>query len=101
MFKFFFKQARERARLLAGQLAEWYPSDVERHAPDQVPAIRLTRYLEETAARAVADRKELGLGWLGRAVYVNTVKWELKDAGYSDTFVDTVTEALVVHMMRA
>jgi hypothetical protein len=95
--------ANEKA--LARQLAE----GVGREIPPSVMVDRsktlsvnkITRLLERSFEQAAAYQREHRLGFYKRAVLANSLKWELKDAGYPDDFVDIAVEGLVVALSKA
>lgn len=88
------------ALTLADQLAKRYPPSLD-NTPGKQPSLnRMTRIIEETCARAVQFRNEQRLGWLGKARLGNHFRWALTEAGYTETFVDFATEAVVVHISR-
>jgi len=62
---------------------------------------KITRQLEKTYQGVAAYQREHRPGFIRRAVLANTFKWELKNAGYPDDFVEIATEGLVVEMSKA
>ena len=60
----------------------------------------VTNILEGVINKAVVKSTEWQLGVIGKARLGNALRWELKDRGYPDKFIETVTEALVVYMSR-
>ena len=62
---------------------------------------RLTDILEETFAKAAAFQRENKLGWYRKAKLGNEFRWELKELGYDEKFVEVATEGLVVYVTRA
>jgi hypothetical protein len=61
---------------------------------------RVTKVLEEAVGKAVKYNQEKKLGMFGKAKLGNTFRWELKELGYSDRFVELATEALIVYITR-
>src|SRR5207249_4448909 len=57
---------------------------------------RITRQLERTYETAAEYQAQHRLGMFRRAAFANHFKWELKNSGYSDEFVDVATEGLVM-----
>lgn len=49
---------------------------------------------------ATAFRKEHKLGLYKKARLANTFRWEMKEQGYDDAFVEMVTEKLVVAVSK-
>lgn len=62
---------------------------------------KITRHLERVYAAAIDFKDEEHIGFVGRAVMANAFKWGLKEARYSDEFVDMATEGLVVALSKA
>jgi hypothetical protein len=61
---------------------------------------RLATILEEAFNRAHQFNKEHRLGMFRKAKLGNTFKWELKELGYDEKFVDMATEGLIVYLTR-
>jgi hypothetical protein len=62
---------------------------------------KITRLLERTYALAADHRRKNRIGLLGQAVLANNFKWELKNAGYTEEFIDVATEGLVIELSKA
>jgi hypothetical protein len=88
------------AAKLAEVIATRYPPQIDNDPAKRPSEERLTRILEDVCERARAFRDEHKLGWLGKARLGNAMRWQLADKGYSKTFVELATEALVVTMTR-
>lgn len=88
------------AKEIAGRLAKRYPPAIDVDPEKKVSENRLTRVLEETLAHAVEFQKEHKLGIFGKAKLANEFKWQLKELGYSDKFIDVATEGLMVYVTR-
>jgi hypothetical protein len=88
------------AQDLAGRLAKRYPPAIDVDPGKKVSENRLTRVLEETLAHAADFQKEHKLGVFGKAKLTNEFKWQLKELGYSDRFIDVATEGLMVYVTR-
>ena len=56
--------------------------------------------LEDAVGKAVKFNQEQKLGLVGKAKLGNTFRWELKELGYSERFVEVATEALIVYITR-
>jgi hypothetical protein len=61
---------------------------------------RIITILEEAFSRAAAFRKQHKLGVYKKARLGNTFRWELKEWGYSEKFVEIATEGLIVYISR-
>jgi hypothetical protein len=88
------------ARDLAENVAKRYPPSLDISPEKRVSEARLTRVLEETLAKAVEFQREHKLGMLGKAKLANEFKWQLKELGYSEKFIDVATEGLMVYITR-
>jgi len=90
----------EFARSLAQDIAKRYPPAIANNPEQMVSQKRLTTILEDTFTRAYQFNRENRLGMFKKAKLGNTFKWELKEMGYEDRFVDVATEGLVVYLTR-
>jgi hypothetical protein len=88
------------AKDLAESVAKRYPPSLDVSPEKRVSEARLTRVLEETLAKAVGFQREHKLGMLGKAKLANEFKWQLKELGYSEKFIDVATEGLMVYITR-
>lgn len=99
----FFKFTSENAfaKDLARQLASELPADLLAKSGKLLSVNKITRHLEQIYQPATAYGKTKKVGFIRQAVIANTFKWELKNKGYSDEFVDLATEGLVVRLAKA
>lgn len=88
------------AKSLAQDLAKRYPPALENSPEKRISPNRITKVLEEAVGKAVQFNREQHLGMLGKAKLGNTFRWELKELGYSERFVEFATEALIVYITR-
>lgn len=88
------------AKDLAGNLAKRYPPALDVNPEKKISQARLTKVLEETLGQAVAFQREHKLGMFGKAKLGNEFKWQLKELGYTDNFVEVATEGLMVYVTR-
>jgi hypothetical protein len=88
------------AKELADSLAKRYPPTLDISPEKRVSEARLTRVLEETLTRATDFQREHKLGMFGKAKLGNEFKWQLKELGYTEKFVDLATEGLMVYVTR-
>jgi hypothetical protein len=94
------KQVDEFAKTLASDLARRYPPAMDKGGARKLSQKRLTSILEETFGKAVAFKNDNSLGVYKKARLGNTFRWELQELGYSEKFVETATEGLVVYIAR-
>lgn len=93
-----FKTGRidEFAKLLARDLSRRIPpttGDKKRITPKQ-----LANVVEEVYARAAKFRRENRLGVYKKAKLGNVFKWELKELGYGDDFIEEITKGLIIRL---
>ena len=98
--RLFRSKVDEFAKVLARDIAKRYPPAIANNPEQTVSTKRLTSILEDAFGRAHAFKSEEKLGIYGKAKLGNTFKWELKELGYNDKFVDLATEGLVVFLTR-
>ena len=85
---------------LALDLAKRYPPVLDKPGERKLSQKRLTTILEQTFDKAVAFKNEHKLGVYKKARLGNTFRWQLQELGYSEKFVETATEGLVVYVSR-
>lgn len=90
----------EFAKNLAQDVSKRYPPAIANNPEQMVSQKRLTSILEEAFNRAHQFNKENHLGMFRKAKLGNTFKWELKELGYDEKFVDMATEGLIVYLTR-
>jgi len=101
LFKLFSsKHITEFATDLAGNLAKRYPPALDVNPEKKISQARLTKVLEETLVQAVEFQRSHKLGTLGKAKLGNEFKWQLKELGYTEKFIDVATEGLMVYITR-
>lgn len=93
-----FKTGRidEFAKLLARDLSRRIPpttGDKKRITPKQFANV-----VEEVYARAAKFRRENRLGVYKKAKLGNVFKWELKELGYGDDFIEEITKGLIIRL---
>jgi hypothetical protein len=97
---FFNKEIDAFAKDLAADLAKRYPSALDVSPEKRVSENRLTRVLEETLSKAVEFQHKHKLGVIGKAKLGNEFRWQLKEMGYTETFIEVATEGLMVYLTR-
>jgi len=94
------KQVDEFAKSLAEELTKRYPPALDQDGQRKLSQKRLTTILEETFNKAADFKSQHKLGVYKKARLGNTFRWELKERGYSEKFVEIATEGLVVYISR-
>jgi hypothetical protein len=93
-------EVNEFARSLATTLAKRYPPAIDVNPAKKVSENRLTRVLDEAFTEAMEFQQQRKLGFYGKAKLGAEFKWQLKELGYSDKFIDVATEGLMVYITR-
>jgi len=88
------------AKDLAANLAKRYPAALDISPDKRVSENRLTKVLEETLSKAVEFQQKHNLGMIGKAKLGNEFKWQLKELGYTERFIELATEGLMVYVTR-
>lgn len=88
------------AKELAANLAKRYPPALDVNPEKRVSENRLTKILEDTLAQAIEFQQKHKLGLFGKAKLGNEFRWQLKELGYTDRFIDVATEGLMVYVTR-
>jgi len=88
------------AKDLAKDIGERYPVAVANDPARKVSANRLTAILEDAFGQASDFASKNKLGAFKKAKLGNTFRWELKEMGYDDKFVEVATEGLIVYVTR-
>ena len=94
------KDLDEFSRSLARELAEHTAVDGDGEALSKKQKRKLGKSLDRIYLKAAEYQLEHKLGIYGRARLGNTFKWELKEMGYEDEFVDEATKRLVLSLNR-
>lgn len=94
------KDVDQFAKTLAQNLAKRYPPALDKGGERKISQKRLTAILEDTFNRAMEFKRQNKLGVYKKARLGNTFRWELQEMGFSEKFVETATEGLIVYMTR-
>lgn len=94
------KYISEFATALANTLAKRYPPALDVNPEKKISQARLTKVLEETLVQAAEFQREHKLGVFGKAKLGNEFKWQLKELGYTEKFIEVATEGLMVYVTR-
>ncbi|MGP1678107.1 MAG: hypothetical protein ACTS6J_13230 [Burkholderiales bacterium] len=84
------------AKSLAQDVAKRYPPAIANNPAQMVSQKRLSDILEEAFGRAAEFNRENKLGWYRKAKLGNAFRWELKELGYDEEFIDVASEGLIV-----
>jgi hypothetical protein len=94
------REVDDFAKELAEMVAKRFPPALEKSTERRVSPNRITKVLEDALEKAEEYGKTRRLGMYKKARLANAFKWQLKDLGYSDKFIEVATEGLVVYVTR-
>ncbi len=94
------KDLDEFSKSLAQELARQYQVDSQDEALNKKAKRKLSKALDKIYLKAVDFQCEHKLGIYGKARLGNTFKWELKELGYREAFVDEATKGLILSLNR-
>ena len=80
------------AKSLAQRLTTRYPPVIANNSEPPVSQKRIAEIIHEAFATVPQFHQEAPLGLLGRAKLRSAFKWELREIGYDDKFVDLVAQ---------
>ena len=89
------KQIQKLAQGLATDIASRYPPEIANNPEPMVSRQRRSEILENIFLRARQFNLESRLGALARIRLGSALKWQLKEMGYDEKFIDTAMEHLV------
>lgn len=92
------KQVDEFARSLVAEIAKYYPPEPGADGARKVSQKKVASVLEESLKKAVDFKKQHKLGIYKTARLGNTFRWELKELGYGEQFVEALVKDLVIRM---
>lgn len=92
------RQVDEFAKSLVGEIAEHFPPVADADSPRKVSQKKIAAVLEGALKKAVEFKKQHKLGIYKTARLGNTFKWELKELGYSEPFIDALVQDLVIRL---
>lgn len=99
MFERIFPQADlDFAREIANKIARHYPVSVEAKLKTVGGKKRLSSVVESVFDELERYQAQSRMGWMRKARFGNELKWRLKEVGYSEEFVDALTEGVVTHL---
>ncbi len=81
-------------------MARRYPPAIANNPARVVSQQRLSAILEQVFVRAADFSRENSLRWYKRVRLGNAFKWELKETGYDEEFIDMATNFLIRCVMR-
>jgi hypothetical protein len=101
LFSFFSKpNVTEFAKTLVSTLSKRYPPSIDAATEKKISEARLTKVLEDVLGQATEFQQKHHLGLFGKAKLGNEFRWQLKELGYTDRFIEVATEGLMVYITR-
>ena len=95
-FRFFSaRPIQTLAQKLAADIGRRYPAGIANSPEAMVSEQRRSEILQNIFVRARQFDLETRLGVLARIRLSSTLKWQLKEMGYDEKFIDTAMEHLV------
>jgi hypothetical protein len=88
------KHIQKLAQSLAADIASRYPAEIANSPEPMVSRQRRSEILENIFLRARQFNLESRLGILARIRLGSALKWQLKEMGYDEKFIDTAMEHL-------
>jgi len=89
------KPIQKLAQSLAADIASRYPAEIANSPEPIVSQRRCSEILENIFLRARQFNLESRLGVLARIRLGSALKWQLKEMGYDEKFIDTAMAHLV------
>lgn len=101
LFSFLSKpDVAEFAKTLVNTLSKRYPPSIDAAPEKKISEARLTKVLEDVLGQATEFQQKHQLGLFGKAKLGNEFRWQLKELGYTDKFIEVATEGLMVYITR-
>ena len=94
------KEIDEFAKTRAQSVAKRYPPSLDSAKERKISVNHITKVLEGTYQKAVEFNAANKLGVYKKARLGNSFKWELKELGYSESFIELATEGLIINVAR-
>lgn len=92
------KQVDEFAKGLVAEIATYYPPVPEAGGTRKASQKKVASVLEGALKKAVDFKKQYDLGIYKTARLSNTVRWQMKDMGYSEQFTEALVKDLIVRL---
>jgi len=92
------KQVDEFAKSLVAEIARYYPPVPGADKARKVSQKKVSSTLEDALKKAVDFKKQHKLGIYKTARLGNTVRWELKELGYSEQFIEALVQDLIFRL---
>lgn len=97
---FFAPSIRECARSLADEISRRYPSAIANSPEPMVSQRRLSEILESVFSQSRRFSQERRLGVIAQIKLGRALKWQLRELGYDEDFIDMAAEYLAASVAR-
>jgi hypothetical protein len=94
------KYIKTLAQSLAADIACRYPAEIANSPEPMVSPQRRSEILENIFLRATQFKLDGWIGALARIRLARALKWQLREMGYDEKFIDTAVEHLVSSVTR-
>ena len=92
------KQVDQFAKSLVAEITKYYPPAPGTHSTIKVSQRKVASTLEDALKKAVDFKNQHKLGIYKTARLGNTVRWELKELGYSEQFIEALVQDLIFRL---
>ena len=92
------KQVDDFAKSLVGEITKVYPPAEKTDSPRKFSQKKVASVLEGALKKAADFKKQHRLGIYKTARLGNTVRWEMKELGYSEEFIEALVKDLVIRL---
>ena len=96
--KLFPEDDEKFAQLIANKIATRYPPKVEKGLKNIGGKKRLGSVLDTVLQEVKEYQAEAKMGWLRKARFANTLKWQLRELEYSKEFADAIAEGIAANL---
>ena len=94
------KEIDEFSKTLARELADQFQAEQKKSTNAKKVTKKIGAAMNRVYGKAFDFQQKQGLGIYGKARLGNTFKWELREMGYENDFVDEVTKGLILSLNR-
>ena len=94
------RNEKKLAQDLAARLIKDLPPKFLQDPGKQLSVNKITRSLERIYQSVAEKNAESRMGFYRRAIFANTFKWALKEAGYTEQFIDVAVEGMIVELNK-
>lgn len=97
---FGFQREIQCAETVVRRIADVTPPNYLAHKRERLSVNKVTRSLESAFKLARDQHEQQRFGFFGRAVLGNRVKWDLRQRGYPEDFIEVAVEGLLIEITK-